>query len=338
MLGGTGSGKTTYLIGMYAHLSAGLENFFLHAVNHDVDIELSSAWSAMIEDGLLPQANTEEGGIQTYDFIFRYGLDPLLTLNWIDYRGGALRDRSEKQDVSSLLSRLSQSDSVYITLDGALLADVLTTDRGADRRLQDAVGRYARLISEISDKRREEDLIPPSIVVLVTKGDLLRPLLPGNAQERRQQVREWMVDLLKQCFRDDWDTAVCIVSIGSIGRPSSSRVDPNTIDPASIHKPMVFSLYSYYRRAAVAFRHEVNRVQEAGTDRLKQRDEIRGRTVRRLLGATELKKLETELGELNRYYDLLQRLVSECQYRSDILADELIDTPMHINGRWIGAS
>ncbi|GAA2853042.1 hypothetical protein Acy02nite_51030 [Actinoplanes cyaneus] len=335
MLGGTGSGKTTYLVGMYAHLSAGLGNFFLHADNRDVDLDLASAWDAMIEDGLLPQPTTEEGGLQVFDFTFRYGVDPLLRLNWVDYRGGVIRDRdSSKQDVSQLVARLGETDSVYITLDGALLADVLEKKPAAETKLQSAIGRYARTLGEIADQRDTQNLIPPSVVLLITKGDLLRSLLPGDVAQRERQAREWAQKLLPQVFRHDWDVAVCIVSIGRIGRLTSSRVDPGELAPFRIDRPMVFSLYSYYRRAAIAFAAIAGKAEQETADHQRTRDDSRRTLLGRLLNGKQQQQLDARMGDLRRYHDVMEGLAAECRLRCDILADELLDTPMYIEGAW----
>ncbi|MFI6324044.1 hypothetical protein ACIBG8_41420 [Nonomuraea sp. NPDC050556] len=336
MLGGTGSGKTTYLIGMYAHLSAGLQRFFLHADDHDTDLDLSDAWSAMIEDGLLP-APTNEGELRVYPFTFRYGMDPLLTLDWIDYRGGAIRDRSGKGDTDAVLARLVESDSVYVTLDGALLADHLGGQGNASIRLRDVVGRYSRMISDIADKRREQQLIPPSIVILVTKGDLLRPLLAGDGLARRRQLTAWIRDeLFTQYFREDWDTAVCIATIGAIGRPSDSRVDPNSLNPAGLHKPMLFSLFSYYRHASRVFAYQAELAKRQGAERAGQYESINSRAMSRVLGRKRLRELNGELSELGGIFSSMTGLAQECQVRADILQGELLDTSMYIDGRWMG--
>ncbi|MFN0281223.1 MAG: TRAFAC clade GTPase domain-containing protein [Kineosporiaceae bacterium] len=339
MLGGSGSGKTTYLIGMYAHLSAGLANFFLHADDRGVDLDLSAAWSGMIEDGLLPQPTTEENGYRTFDFTFRYGLDPLLRLNWVDYRGGALRDRAaDKQDVSQLLARLSESDSLYVTLDGGLLADVLAERPMAERQLRDTIGRYSRTIGEIRDERNKRNLVMPSVVVLVTKADLLRPLLPGTPEQRRERLRSWAVDLLGQVFSQGWDSAVCLASIGAIGRPSTSHVNPEDVNPVGVHKPMVFSLYSYYRRAAVVFSSEAQEAENALTQGRLQQQQLQRTVVTRLLSRKERAQLVDQLGDLHAYHGAMRQLAELCRYRSEGLADELIETPMHLDGRWTGTA
>jgi hypothetical protein len=170
MLGGTGSGKTTYLVGMYAELSAGIDNYYLGS-DQDTDVDLTNAWSALIEDGILPVATGES---RPFEFMFRYGADPLLALTWLDYRGGAMRDRTDAPGTAELLTRLGESDSLYLTLDGGLLAAVLDGESMAERRLRDLVGRYSTILSRVVDERRAKQLYSPSIVVLVTKGDLAR--------------------------------------------------------------------------------------------------------------------------------------------------------------------
>ncbi|QYC45575.1 hypothetical protein Nocox_40160 [Nonomuraea coxensis DSM 45129] len=336
MLGGTGSGKTTYLIGMYAHLSAGLQRFFLTADDPDVDLDLSTAWSAMVEDGILPPPTSAED-LRVYPFTFRYGMDPLLTLDWIDYRGGAIRDRSGTGDTDAVRARLAESDSVYVTLDGALLADYLAGHGNAAVRLRDVVGRYSRTISDIADKRRDQQLIPPSLVVLITKGDLLKHVLTGDGLTRRRQLTALVRDdLFSQYFRQDWDTAVCAVTIGDIGRPTNQRVDTQAVDPAGLHKPMIFSLFSFYRHASRVFTYQADLAKQQGAERASEYQSINSGRMRRLLGRKKLAELNTEINQYGGLATSMAQLAGECQYRADILQGELLDTSMHIDGRWMG--
>lgn len=321
---------------MYAQLSAGLQRFFLHADDHDIDLDLSTAWSAMIEEGILPPP-TNQDQLMIYPFTFRFGMDPLLRLDWIDYRGGAIRDRKGTGDADAVLARLVESDSVYVTLDGALLADHLSDIGNASVRLRDVVGRYSRMIADIADKRREQQLIPPSIVVLITKGDLLRPVLPGEGLTRRRQlsalVRE---ELFSQYFRHDWDTAVCVATIGNIGRPIGQVVDVNAVDPAGLHKPMIFSLFSFYRHASKAFAYQANVAKQQGAQRTSQYEAINSKRMRRLLGRKQLREINAELNDLGDVVSSMTELASKCQYRADILQGELLDTSMYIDGLWMG--
>src|SRR5690242_3163575 len=97
MLGPANSGKSTFLLGMYAILSGGDHGYFMHAAEADQDLDLSEAWDALIDDGILPPPTAETFERQ-YDFVFKYGFSSILEIDWLDYRGGAIADRARFDD------------------------------------------------------------------------------------------------------------------------------------------------------------------------------------------------------------------------------------------------
>jgi len=48
MLGTTGAGKTSYLLGMYAVMQTGVQGFTLAAKDMDLDLELTQRWEKLI--------------------------------------------------------------------------------------------------------------------------------------------------------------------------------------------------------------------------------------------------------------------------------------------------
>lgn len=331
MLGGTGTGKTTYLIGMYAELSAGIDNYFMSA-DHDTDIDLARAWDALVDDGILPRATNES---KAYEFTFRYGFDPLLMLDWVDYRGGAMSETTDSPGTAALITRLGESDSLYLTLDGALLASVLAGEARGEQRLRSVVGRYSAILGRVGDERRENDLVPPSVVVLVTKGDLMRDRLAGTGEERQARITRWAVDLFGQVFRPDWDSAVCVVSLGRLGESVESRIDPRRVEPAGIHKPMIFSLYSFYRRAARAFEAEAARVRGIHGRGLSELEQMRSRVMTRFLGHQKVSELGQAVEQASQYVYEMESLAHECLSRTSVLEGELLDVPTFIDGQWM---
>src|SRR5271157_1839611 len=125
MLGTTGSGKTMFLLGMYDTLSTGLHGYFLFTEDPDQGVDLNEAWEKLTEGGELPPA-TAVNQSKHYRFAFNHGFTPLVTIEWMDYRGGAITaSTSSNADVSELQKQLQESDSIYIVLDGGKLANWL---------------------------------------------------------------------------------------------------------------------------------------------------------------------------------------------------------------------
>ncbi|GGV29886.1 hypothetical protein [Streptomyces spectabilis] len=268
MLGPSLSGKTTFLLGMYSVLSAGLNNYFLHACDPDQDLDLSEAWDALIDDGLLPPPN-EADRLKPYSFVFREHFNPLLSIDWLDYRGGALDDRvrGEDSDTSALIARLDLSDAVYLVLDGRYLRDPVTPH--TVRRVQRAskAQRMTYLLQESMRNRRKADQPPPAVVVLVTKADLVAEARsPAERAVIWDQLVEDVTKVLPVCFQQGVTTLVCPVMLGHFGAEETQQVDPQTVRPMGLHKPILFSLLRYLEEIRLGlhqtesdFRQEVSR-------------------------------------------------------------------------------
>jgi hypothetical protein len=330
MIGNSRTGKTTYLVGMYAEMSVGISNYFLTS-DHDTHRSLTGMWSALVERGLLPTTTTES---KTYAFTFRYGVAPLLSLEWIDYRGGAVTSGTDDEVTKALLARVVDSDSLYFTLDGELLASVLAGETGAERALRTTTALYNNMLAEILDQRREANLFPPSIVLLVTKNDLLIEHVDGGPEERRRKIGDWIAGRFPQVFDDDRDVAICTVSLGELGTTSVSKVEANLVDPIRVHKPMVFTLFSYYRRAALVFEAQAAEMAAQhgrGSEELAQ---LRGR----FLGRGRARELEAQVGQSAAAVDAFRQIASECWNRVRVLEHELLDVDTYVGGQRLEAA
>lgn len=236
-LGNKGSGKTTFLIGMYAHLSAGQKGYFLSA-DPDTDLNLANKWDKLLDDGALPPPN--EADNISYKFRFLDGLKPLLGIDWLDYRGGALEEEtgSASGDVKDLHDRLKRSDCVYLVVDGGYLVREVShaTRLGIMRKA--GLRRMASLLQTAVEARKEAQTLPPSVVVLITKTDLIPP-------ERRDKIVPDIEQLLEVCFSAGLTTLICPVMLGDFGINPDSHVDPRDIAPHNLHLPIIFGLAEY---------------------------------------------------------------------------------------------
>jgi hypothetical protein len=237
MLGGQSSGKTMYLLGLYATMSAGMHGYTLHARDLDQDLHMTAAWSSLIREGKLPAATNET---TEYRLVFRQGFTRLIDINWLDYRGGAMDSTGDAQQTAQLVDRLARSDSIYLTIDGKLLAegtnDILT--------LQDRTS-AGIMVSHLYRAAEARGGPPPSIVILLTKADLLTA--GTESPEEALEVATTLVrHLLPAAFAEGTTTMVCPVSLGALGEPDDHRVDRARISPRWVQKPIVFSLARYF--------------------------------------------------------------------------------------------
>ena len=175
MLGTTSSGKTTFLLGMYDILSAGLHGYFTFTEDPDQAVDLRDAWDLLTDEGELPPPNATDNS-KHYRFVFSHGFTPLVTIDWMDYRGGALDDRRDSgSDVLELRARLERSDSIYLVLDGGSLASWL--DDPVKRTVVQKKLKVQAMSSQVLQavtNRKQNGLPLPSSAVLITKVDLLR--------------------------------------------------------------------------------------------------------------------------------------------------------------------
>jgi hypothetical protein len=236
MLGTSGSGKTTYLLGMYAALSGGQDGFFLHSDDDDLDLELSENWEALADEGVVPPPTADTP--KSYPFAFRTGFTRLVTVDWLDYRGGAMTDRSGAADSAQLIDRLARSDSIYLTLDGELLQNGVDERNSAVIRRGTKAERMTRFVQGAAEKRGRI----PSLVVLMTKFDLIARATPGGGAAAVKRAVDAARLILPIAFEPGVTALVCPVSLGDIGTPIDDRIDPDRVAPRWVHKPMLFSM------------------------------------------------------------------------------------------------
>jgi hypothetical protein len=252
-LGAANSGRSVFLLGMYDILSTGLHGYFTFTEDPDQAVDLHDAWDLLVDEGELPPHN-ETDQSKHYRFVFSHGFTPLVTIDWMDYRGGALDARTAPgfdartapgSDVIELQERLNRSDSIYLVLDGGIIAKWLDDPAKlpfVQRKLQ--VRAMTDHVQQAINCRKEQGLPLPSIVVIITKVDLLRTPERRVGQALAQAVDQ-LKELLPVVFAPGITALVCPVKVGDFGEESTGIVDVSTIDPVGLHRPMIFSLMHF---------------------------------------------------------------------------------------------
>jgi hypothetical protein len=246
-LGNKGSGKTTFLLGMYADLSGGRKGYFLNASDPDVDLALAGKWEKLLDDGALPPPNQADN--IPYSFIFLDGIQPLLAVDWLDYRGGALDDQTgaASQDVIGLHERLNRSDCIYLVVDGGYLVEPVRPSTKAGIIQRAGLRRMTSLLHKAVQERLAARELPPSIVVLITKSDLI----PPERSESLDPVVSDIQELLSVAFSDGLSTLICPVMLGHFGLNPPAKVRTADIDPQDLHLPIIFSLAEYMHQLSL---------------------------------------------------------------------------------------
>ncbi|HEU5352909.1 MAG TPA: hypothetical protein VFU65_00520 [Actinocrinis sp.] len=248
MIGATGCGKTTYMLGMYAGLSAGIEDYFLFTDDLDLDLDLSESWDELCDNGAVPKPTGVEVP-RSYPFVFRQGNQTLLSFDWEDYRGGAMSQHLSDEmavDVGPLRERLLRSDSIYLVLNGNYLASATTPANVRQTNKETMARRMTTVVQKTLKEREQTGQRAPSMVVLVTKADLIvqanRGATPGALMD---MICDSARRLLPVCFTTGINTLVCPVQLGDFGGDRQEAVDSDKVDPRNLDKPLIFSFLNY---------------------------------------------------------------------------------------------
>jgi hypothetical protein len=328
-LGNRGSGKTTFLLGMYAEMSAGRRGYFLSATDPDVDLRLADRWDKLFEDGELPPPNQPDN--ISYGFRFMDGLTPLLAIDWLDYRGGALEDErgSESGDVQELHDRLLRSDSIYLVIDGGYLVEPVSESSRRDIMRQTGLRRMSALLQHSLHERAKLQEPPPapSIVILVTKADLIPP-------ERRTPMdglaRE-LQELASVCFQGGLSTLVCPVSLGHFGLNPAATVRTEDIDPLDLHLPIIYSLAEYMYQLSLAALEASENATHASTAVQEQLAAVRsgaGAFFRR----SQINQLQREIQSVEDQNVAFTSIHTRAAQRAESLFSELERLPRYRDG------
>lgn len=279
MLGTTGAGKTSYLLGMYAVMQTGVQGFTIAAKDMDVDLELTERWEKLISvtgEDRWPTPNA--AAMEYYGFDFSYGFRPLMGFEWLDYRGLALSDRSTEQDVVDLVQYLTESHCLFLTISGEHLVDQITPSTVREIK-SDRLNQFIQQYISLNNTPETDKPFPVAIVI--TKYDLC------HHREKEEIVAD-VRQLFQALFTPNsgWLVMICPVSLGKELRDD---LDGGKIIPVNVHLPVVFAVYSQLR--AYGIKLKSNREgQIRNIDAIKQKNPLV-----QLLKNSELKELKTQL-------------------------------------------
>ena len=258
ILGTTGAGKTSYLLGMYAAMQSGIQGFTLAAKNIDQDLELTERWEQLISTQGADRWPTPNAGvIEHCHFDFNYGFRTIMGFEWIDYRGLALNDRSGEQDVQELSQYLISSECVFLTISGEYLqySVVPTTVRNVKSdRMNQFLQQY------ITKNYQPTPETPFPVVIIITKYDLCK-------HREKEEVIEDVKKLFQALFTPDsgWLVMICPVSLG---KELETDVENGVIVPVNVHLPVVFAVYAQLRNHGIFLKtqrdHLKNNLQQIG--------------------------------------------------------------------------
>jgi hypothetical protein len=289
MLGGTQTGKTCYLVGMYGMMRKGTNGFTFAAVDLDEDLVLAQQWKTMrttTGEKRWPPATIET---KDHEFDFCYGYKSFRRFVWHDYRGSALHSPLTDPDAQRLAERLAESSCVLFCFSAAHLTDpdgqvaetmakaLEEVKEGEDesarmRRVakagakaieitedgEDESTRMNRLMSEVARKGREKGRPLPAVVVVLTKYDLIAgwPQPQEDLLEKarlagwpRAAVLEKVRQLFSPLYAPGSGWTVTTCPV-SLGKDLVGDRDKGKVEAINLHRPVAFAVYCSIRQAA----------------------------------------------------------------------------------------
>lgn len=244
MLGYRGCGKTCYMLGMYSFMSMGLNGFTISATDLDIDLDLINKWDQLVEEqgeNRWPPGNDKN--VFEYAFNFNYGAKPIMQFNWLDYRGGALRDKSSESDVTSFLNHVKDSACLFLCISGEhLTEEIVDQNNEINVQAKYRVGNQLKIqpinkiLVDIQEKFQPSNAKPFPIAIVITKYDQC-------AHRGKDVVMRDVKELFSLLFQPDsgWLTSICPVSLG---KDLANDLNGGEINPINIHLPVVFAVYA----------------------------------------------------------------------------------------------
>lgn len=314
MLGTTGAGKTSYLLGMYAVMQTGIRGFTLAAKDMDTDLELTQRWEKLISlkgEDRWPTPNA--AAMEYYGLDFSYGFRPLMGFQWLDYRGLALSDRSTEQDVADLVLYLQESACLFLCISGEYLTSELTPNtvrQIKSDRMNQFIQQY------ISNNKQPNPQQPFPIAIVITKYDLCH-------HREREEIIGDVKKLFQALFTPNsgWLVMICPVSLG---RDLGNDPDNANIVPVNVHLPMVFAVYSQLRAYGLRLKSDRDR-QTLEIDLARQKNPLL-----QIIKANQLKEQTVQL-------ETTKAKMIAVEENMKLLSQELQQASLYFNGSEVTA-
>ena len=233
MLGDSTSGKTCFMLGMYAAILDG-STFSLKATDPDEGIRLTALWSAIVDTSGNERWPPTTDQPQTYNFELCYAYKPLMEFEWLDYRGGSMLELSS--DVRTLRDYAAQSNGFFFCISGKYLSKQVTDanlQKVAMKSKANLMGKYLEYLS-INNRRQTRKKTFP-IVIIVTQYDYC---YHRNKRELMEDVKKMFPPLFAP--NSDWLVMICPVTLG---KELAEDSDNGKIEPRNLDIPVAFVLY-----------------------------------------------------------------------------------------------
>lgn len=203
----------------------------------DVDLDLEELWET-IKAGVYPE-RTLEPATKMYYFDLRHNSKPIISFDWLDYRGGVIKSRSTASDHGVFRGQINKATSngcLFIGISAEHLITPIENDAELLEQVKESahIDRMAQLVKDTSSST-------PAVFV-ITKSDLV-------GYKRRSP--DGVVNDLKKLF-PVWFTP---------GNDRLAMVCPvSVVSGENLENPLVFAAWAAVKRELRAAAQEENAV------------------------------------------------------------------------------
>lgn len=248
-LGLSGSGKSCYVLGLYAQMSMGVEKFNIIAEN-DITRELEDKMDYLGDEkkGMdrFP-SGTSLNECTDYRFTLYFQNNPIMEVSWLDYGGGILHDKGENSDVyNDLTKSIEESTALYIFIDGEKLC-YHDFDEKKKKTAWYCSSKINPFITYFANKHNH--ILPP-IIFVITKIDLCRSYMKDDNE---------IMMLVAKCFSSVFGekTENVYITATTLGKNISDDDYHGEADP-NMHIPFFLGLYHEYGNLVKLINEDIN--------------------------------------------------------------------------------
>jgi GTPase SAR1 family protein len=233
MLGDSRSGKTCFMLGMYAAIQNG-SKFSLKATDPDKGIRLTALWSAIVDNSGIERWPPGTDTPQIYNFELCYAYKPLMEFEWLDYRGGSMLDISSDDNVT-LRDYATESNGLFFCISGQYLREPVTEANLQNIAIKSKANLMGQYLQYLNINRRPARKKSFPIIIMVTKYDYC---YHRNKRELMEDVKKMFPPLFAP--NSDWLVMICPVTLG---KELAKNSDNGKIEPRNLDIPVAFVLY-----------------------------------------------------------------------------------------------
>ncbi|MFC1405160.1 MULTISPECIES: hypothetical protein [Streptacidiphilus] len=246
VLGASKSGKSSYLMALYSTMDGIDGGFNLNSGGDDQqDIAFASAWDAFVETLQVPPTDGEP---VEYTLVFGRGLERKVDIKWTDFRAHALMDLSPEGYGVELVEQVNRAHTIFVVLDGEKLRRPIAPADLARVKSEMQIPRMTKILTDVFQERKRHGMSQPSVIVLVTKADTISwqsgDAANGNVRSMQDVVEDVSKRLLPYAFLPEISSAICPVSIGSLGLNGDHLT--GKVEPKRVGAPLLIALVFYY--------------------------------------------------------------------------------------------